>query len=113
MSLTVVAYLDKEALLALCQFKEDISVVAHAAGAHGTSPLLLRHALRCATEAFGALGDARHPAWSELVTAVDDLLIYRSQFAAGIDDNARARLRDFVNENVDALPVREHHLVAS
>lgn len=109
---TIFADLEAEAVLALGLLKEDISVVGAAAGGHGVPPLLLRHALRCATEAFGAAGEAQNPAWSELVTAIDDLLIYRSQFAAGIDDAARARLRSFVRENEDVLQVEET-LVAS
>ena len=109
---TIFADLDDEAVLALGLLKEDISVVGAAAGGHGVPPLLLRHALRCAMEAFGARGEAQHPAWCELVTAIDDLLIYRLQFPVGIDDDACARLRSFVRENEDVLEVEET-LVAS
>ena len=108
----IVAYLDEDAALALGLLKEDISVVSAAAGARGVSPLLVQHVLRCATEAFFAGGDAQHPAWSALVTALDDILIYRSQFAAGFDAAACKRLRKFVDENADVL-IAEDERVAS
>ena len=111
MSSTILAYLDQEAAFALGLLKEDISVVSQAAGARGVSPLLLQHALRSATKAFFAC-DAAHPAWSALVTAIDDILIRRSQFAAGVDAAACARLRKFVDENADAL-IAQDDLVAS
>ncbi len=112
MSSTVVAYLDQEAAFALGLLKEDISVVSAAAGSRGISQLLLQHALRAATEAFFACGDAQHTAWSELVTAINDILIHRSQFAAGVDAASLKRLRMFVDENSDVL-MREGDLVAS
>ncbi|MBV8436109.1 MAG: hypothetical protein JOY95_01180 [Silvibacterium sp.] len=105
MSSTIVGYLDQDAACALSLLKEDISVVSAAAGSHGVSPLLLQHALQSATEAFFTCGNAHHPAWSALVTAIDDILIFRSQFADGVDAAAYKRLRIFVDENSDALTV--------
>ena len=112
MSPTVLAFLDQDAVFALGLLKEDISVVSAAAGGHGIPPLLLQHALRCATEAFFACGDAQHPAWSQLVTAIEDVLIYRSQFPTGVDVASYKRLRTFVDENSDAL-IAQGELIAS
>ena len=113
MTSTIVAYLDQDAAFALGLLKEDISVVSSAAGARGVSPLLLQHALRCATKAFFACGEAQNPAWSELVTAVNDVLVYRSQFSDSATDAAsRKRLYTFVNDNADAL-IAEADLIAS
>lgn len=59
--------------------------------------------IECADDAFQRAGDACHPSWRHLVGAISALLSIRQQLPRDRDTISVARLRAFVDENLDAL----------